>query len=148
MSWLWHHEGQSISHSLHLVDKQLVIWWRFQKMSRRVMDRWGRSSVWSRFEVKRDWCVWLGNHEVFRALSVTDSFDCRVVRMWMRLCETGKGRRNGRGLPAKWKWHPKTPFFKRLWDCNYAPQNGYSFAQVKFAKKSAAMMACLLTNII
>lgn len=30
----------------------------------------------------RERCVWLGNRKVFRALSVTDSFDCRVVRTW------------------------------------------------------------------
>lgn len=113
------------------------------------MDRWGSRSVRSLFEVKREWCVWLGNCEVFRALSVTDSFDCGVVRMWNEQRDGyyvawEKWKRLS-GLPTRKKWHPKSPFFKTLWLCNYSAQNGYS-VQVKLQRNEQQWCKeCFLT---
>lgn len=52
------------------------------KISRGVTDRWGCGRGRSPFSVKPGWCVWLGSREVFRALTVTDSCDCGLVRTW------------------------------------------------------------------
>lgn len=80
-----------------------------------------------------DW----GNRKVFRALSVTDSFDCRVVRTWNEQRDGDYVRwREGEGTlraasQMKLTTNDKTLFFKYLQDCNYTAQNGYSSAQAE-----------------